>query len=330
MFDILGIGFPAVDIYYQLDCLPRTDGFCNILKTDTKPGGSGVNVIAQAANLGSSCTFLTVVGDDDIGREILKDLYDSSIDTGKVLVAEGTSSSHCKILLDPQGQKCILIDSGTAGKLSNTLISAQHEKEPDAEVLYTDLYPIAIARKYLPLYYEAGMTTIFNMQMALDPYKTLGISRNDILDLLPYTTVFAPCLLGLLDLTGQDSILAAHKEVRKHFSGIAVYTLGKEGVVAFSEEDHAYYCPAREVKAVDTTGAGDSFIGAFAHAYGVKKMSLPDSLRFATVCASWTCTEIGARSTPDGHQAAQACKEWDGCVTEESQLLNQILNASRI
>ena len=90
--------------------------------------------------------------------------------------------------------------------------------------------------------------------------------------------------------------------VRKHFKGTLLVTLGSKGAVAFDENDRRYECAARNVKAVDTTGAGDSFMGAMLYTHLLNEMELGKAMEFATACSAITCQGLGARSTPTREQ----------------------------
>ena len=75
--------------------------------------------------------------------------------------------------------------------------------------------------------------------------------------------------------------------------------------VAYDPEDHKYEVPSCEIQAVDTTGAGDSYMGSFVYQFCLKHSNLEDSMKFATRCAAYTCTGIGARFTPTLQQVSE-------------------------
>ena len=76
-------------------------------------------------------------------------------------------------------------------------------------------------------------------------------------------------------------------------------TLGGEGSAAFDEADRETRVSVPKAEIADTTGAGDSYLGAFIHAYLIEKMPLREAMEFAACCAAITCGKVGARSGPD-------------------------------
>lgn len=92
--------------------------------------------------------------------------------------------------------------------------------------------------------------------------------------------------------------------LRKYCRGILVFTLGEKGSIAYDEQNRKYTTERFAAgKVIDTTGAGDSYIGAFMVAYFLRNYSLERSIRFASVCAGYTCTGLGARSGPASDKA---------------------------
>jgi len=85
--------------------------------------------------------------------------------------------------------------------------------------------------------------------------------------------------------------------MRAHFGGLLLVTLGGEGSVAFDGSSEIRV-PIREVEVKDTTGAGDSYIGAFMVARFLRGMGLKDSMTFATAASAYTSMGFGARSSP--------------------------------
>ena len=124
------------------------------------------------------------------------------------------------------------------------------------------------------------------------------------LDMLVDVDVFAPCQEAIRALSGADDIEGQLAFIRRYHHGLVVLTLGERGVVAFDEDDRRYEVAAYDIDPKDTTGAGDSFIGAFMVEYLVRCHALGEALRYATACAALTCTRFGAQSSPDLDEVA--------------------------
>src|SRR5512145_1296526 len=112
--DIVGLGTVAMDIVLEVDALPGEDGFAVIKGRSYLPGGSGTNVIAQAARLGAKAGFVAQIGDDPLGSEIRDSLASEGVDASGLVVKKGGTSLHTEIVVDARGKKFILLDLGDA------------------------------------------------------------------------------------------------------------------------------------------------------------------------------------------------------------------------
>ncbi|QHQ60922.1 hypothetical protein Ana3638_09200 [Anaerocolumna sedimenticola] len=299
--DVIGLGTLAMDILRKVDKLPGEDSFCIVENTAYAPGGSGTNVIVQMARLGAKCGYVGKVSDDKIGEEIIVNLKQEGVDTSFMVIKKGGTTLHTEIVIDRAGKKFILLN---LGDVFHTLgvDEVNTEAIQTAAVFYTDLLPFEPAVKGLKTAKESGRKTAFNMQTGLDTMKGFGISKEDIFNVLPYTDVFAPCQEGLYALTDTTDLEECRKRLRKYCSGVLLFTLGSKGSVAYDKEDNRYEIPCRKINCVDTTGAGDSYLGSFLYSYFLKKDSLENSMKLATDCAAYTCTGIGARYSPTVEQ----------------------------
>ncbi len=299
--DIVGLGTVAMDILLEVDSLPGEDGFAVIKKRSYLPGGSGTNVIVQAGRLGASTGFVARIGDDQIGDEIRSGLVSEGVDASGLVVKKGGTSLHTEIVVDAAGKKFILLDLGDAF-LDLDAAMVPMEYVTGAKVFYTDLLPGKPALAALEAAKKAGLSTVFNMQVGFAQMEGFGLSRKAILDALAYVDVFAPCRDGLLGLSEKRDVADAARFVRPYCPGVVLVTLGGEGSVAY-EGDAETRVPVTPVAVKDTTGAGDSYIGSFMVARYLRGMGLREAMRFASACAAFTCTGIGARSGPTAAQA---------------------------
>lgn len=295
--DLVGLGTIAMDIVMQVDTLPKEDGFGVIKSTNYFPGGSGTNVIVQASRLGTHCGFIAQTGDDAIGKDIRRSLQDENINIDAMFIKSGGVSLHTNIVVDDEGKKFILLNMGDAFlSLNSSDMDLNYVKS--SKVFYTDLLPGEPAIAALKVAREANVKTAFNMQVGLPTMEGFGVSKEVILDTLKYVDVFAPCRDGLYALAGTTDLCECNRFIRKYFNGVLLITLGAEGSVSFDNSSKMIKMPVIKTEVVDTTGAGDSFMGSFIYAYMHKKVELEAAMYFATACAAYTCRGLGARSNP--------------------------------
>ena len=295
--DIVSVSTYAMDVMMNVDRLPGEDGFAVVTNNTYLPGGSGTNVMVQASRLGASTGFMGLLGSDTLGDDIIKSLKAEGMDTSRVLRKEGGISLHTDIVVDSEGKKFSLLNMGDSF-LAYDPNDVDKDYISNAKVYYTDLLPYGAALEGLKSAKESGLKTGFNMQVDLYTMNGFGASKEDVLGSLKYVDLFAPCRSGLYQICGTEDLDECLGYIRKHFKGTLLVTLGSKGAVAFDENDRRYECAARNVKAVDTTGAGDSFMGAMLYTYLLGGMELGKAMEFATVCSAITCQGLGARSTP--------------------------------
>ena len=302
--DVVGIGSLAMDVIMRVDVLPKADEFCIIEETAYLPGGSGTNVIVQLARLGVSCAYMGQVGDDRIGSDILESLRNEGVDISGMKIKKGGVTLHTDVVVDRKGDKFIMLDMGNSfSALSRNDVDISLIKE--SKILYTDLFPPDAAMMSLKTAHENSLKTIFNMQAQLQSYENLGVSKKEILNSLQYASIFAPCRAGLFQLAGTEDLEQCLLFIRNYFNGIFIVTLGSSGSVTWDEKNKRIDFPARTITPIDTTGAGDSFIGSFIYRYYFAGSSLEDAIQFANACAAYTCTGVGARFSPTLQQAEE-------------------------
>ncbi len=305
---ILGLGTVAMDVLMEVDQLPVADSFGVISNISYLPGGSGTNVIVQAARLGADTSYIAKLGDDQIGKDILTSLKDEAVGISGMKIKEHGISLHTNVVVDKDGQKFILLNFGNAfGTL--TVDEVSKELIDWCDTLFTDFFPNASPFFALQYAKTLGKNTVFNMQTGLGTYGAFGISKEDILSALPLIDIFAPSREGLIDLFGSDNPKQILQDLRKHFKGLLIVTQGKKGVIVIDRKNQVVEIPAFTINAVDTTGAGDSFIGAFMVAYLQWNQPLEEALRTANACAAYTCLGMGARSSPSAEQLGEWIKQ---------------------
>jgi sugar/nucleoside kinase (ribokinase family) len=294
--DITGLGTVAMDVILQVDSLPGEDGFAVVKQKKYLEGGSASNVMVQAARLGAKCGFISQVGDDDIGNAIKNGLEKEGIDTSLMVTKNGGTSLHTNIIVGNDGKKMILLNMGDSF-LSMAEKDVNYSFINSSKIFYTDLLPGIPAITALKKAKEAGLKTVFNLQVGIPLMEQFGVPQSEIISALKYVDVFAPCREAFRQMTNAEDSLAGMQHFMKNYTGLLVLTMGSEGVAA-ADGESIITVPAYKVNAVDTTGAGDSFIGSFMYAYLLKNLQLENALKFSSAAASITCKKLGARACP--------------------------------
>lgn len=302
-YDVWGLGTLAMDVLMKVDALPKEDGFCMVQDNERQPGGSGTNVIVQLARLGAKCGYSGAVGDDGLGQEVISSLEQENVNAENMVMKKGSITLHTDIVIDRNGSKFIMLNMGDAfGSLDAK--EAALDQICKSKVFYTDLLPKNAALTALKEAKKAGVTTVFNLQVGLGTMEGLGVSKEEILESLAYVDIFAPCREGLYAITGTEDLDKCRDYLRKYCSGLLLFTLGDQGSAAYLGNEAKLTVPIKKVNTVDTTGAGDSYMGSFIYSYCLQGKELEDSMRFASVCAAHTCTGFGARFSPKLEEVA--------------------------
>ncbi|MZQ75877.1 MAG: carbohydrate kinase family protein [Peptoclostridium sp.] len=293
--EILGLGASAMDIVMQCENLPKEDGFSFIHCEKLMPGGSCANVLVTLSNMDIRTSLVAQLGDDHYGGLFLEDIKLSGVETEYVKVKQGGESLHTFITVDKKGDKAIYCNLGDS-LLELGADDVGSEMLKGIKLFYTDMFPVKPAIKLARLCKEEGIPVAVNLQCAPSFMSLCNASSQELEEMFSLADVIFACREGLLELAGSDDYLSAGNSIYDKYRpkyGL-VFTLGENGALVFGEEGLAEI-PAIDIEAVDTTGAGDSFIGGFIYAFFISKMTAADSARFANACAAIKCTQRGPR-----------------------------------
>lgn len=244
------------------------------------PGGKGSNQAVQISRLGTPSLLVTAVGNDAYAQ-VGRDLWAiEGIDESAVVTVDAPTMIGF-IIVDQEGENRISLAPGALDAIDSAVIepSMAAVLECDMVVVSWELSP-SIGHDIIRRAKAAGLTTVCNTAPAVE-------IPDDVLECLDYVIPNEGEALTIANLKGWptdslDSIAAAFKN-----SGArnVIITLGSDGVLLMSEDETIRIpaVPARKV--VDTTGAGDSFVGSFAHAIA-RGSEVKEAVRFAATAAS--------------------------------------------
>lgn len=256
---------------------------------NTALGGKGANQAVAAARLGAQVKMIGRVGDDEYGKAQRSGLAEDGVDTTYVNVDPGVHTGIALIMVDTAGENSIVVVPGANARLASTDVDVATQAIVDADVMVMQLeVPIGVVEHAAVMAHDHGVHVMLNPA----PAQELGSELMANLDTLVLNESETKILT---DIAVEDLEKARSAALILHQRGVetVVITLGGEGAF-FSKHDHAQLIPAFQVNTVDTTAAGDAFMGALAVAIA-KGIALPRAVRFAAAAGALATTKLGAQ-----------------------------------
>ena len=251
------------------------------------PGGKGSNQAIQAARCGASVGMIAALGLDAAGDQALRMWADEGIDTSGVARIEGAGTGTAVILVDAAGENQIVVDLGANASLATDAIEAAGDLLRGANVVVAQLeVPLEAVRRAFEIARAATRTTLLNAAPAPDALDKALLTLTDI---LVVNVGEGRILTGEIE----PEVIAAALVQRV---GIVIVTLGAAGVLVRRDGEGAYRVPAAAARVVDTTGAGDAFVGALA-AQLAGRESLSAAVAFAVAAGALACERQGASAS---------------------------------
>ncbi len=261
------------------------------------PGGKGANQAVAMARLGASVTMAGRVGSDPFGEQLLKALHNDGIDTDLVHVDKEEASGVAFIFLAPDGENAIVVASGANMQVGNDVehMNAIYAILQNMQALVLQLeIPLPTVQKLIKAGHEAGILVVLNVAPAQPLSKELLAQ----VSVLVVNESEASLLSGQRVESLEDAQIVGRV---LHGYGIptVVVTLGARGAVLVTGEatgqSRTIYQATPKVQVVDTTAAGDCFVGALTLAL-TEGQTHEDALRFAVHASTLKVTKFGAQS----------------------------------
>jgi len=304
------VGSNMVDLITYVVRMPDRGETIEAPRFEMGHGGKGANQAVAAARLGSDVLMVSKVGDDVFGQDTIRNFERNGIDARHVGVVPGTSSGVAPIFVEPSGENSILIIKGANGHLLPADVDAAAE-----DLLGCDLILMQLEVPLETVYHTIAFAAKHDKPVLLNPApanRELDLAR------LRHVAFFTPNRSELALLSGMPTDTTAEIEAASRkllAAGIrtVIATLGGDGVLLVADGG-ARHIPAVPVQPVDTTGAGDAFIGSFAHFYA-RSGDVAVALHWAVRYAALSVTRRGTqKSYVDAAAFREFCKTVPGGV----------------
>ncbi len=300
MADVFVMGSINQDFVLKVGRRPKPGETVTDAVLSTHNGGKGANQAAAAALLGASVAFLGRVGDDGFGGPLVRALGDKGVDTALIEESTGASTGTAFITVTEDGENAITVAPGANRRLTPEAVEAARKTIRDAAVLVAQMeVPRETVARAVEVAGEVGTRVILNLAPPFEvPRPVL-----EGLNLLVVNEHEATFLLGE-KVEGVEGALAAAPRLASLGPASAVVTVGAAGAV-FAEGGNAGHVLAPKAEVVDTTGAGDAFVGALAFRLA-RGDSLEEAVAYAVRAGAAAVTREGAQGalpTPDALEA---------------------------
>jgi ribokinase len=251
------------------------------------PGGKGCNQAIAIARLGGNVNFISKLGKDDYGKLALDKLKKDNIDTSNIIISDKHQTGVAGILVDKNtGKNAINVIVGAPSSLRTDEINLNNIKS--SKIFLTQLeIPKETTLDCLKFAKENGVTTILNPA----PASTLSKEFFNYIDYFTPNETEAEFYSGIKINNEKDAKLASDRLLKLGIKKIII-TLGEKGLF-YSDGKNEIYVKAYPVEAIDTTGAGDAFNGAFAFSLFQEK-KITECLEMANKVAGLSTTKLGA------------------------------------
>lgn len=297
------VGSANIDLTTFADRFPKPGETIFGQRFDLGFGGKGANQAVAARLCGADVFMVARVGSDLFGPATIENFKKIGIDTSHVKQVEGLSSGVAPIFVEPDGQNRILVVKGANDAVTPADVDAA------AEVLKTtDCIVLQFEIPLRTVYYTIGFAQKHGIRCILNPAPAQAIEVRELtgLDYFIPNESEAEAITGIAVRNVDDAKQCANGLVSEGIHRV-ILTLGSKGSL-LAGHDLSEHVPAFTVKSIDSTGAGDAFIGSFAVflAEGAPEL---EAVRRANLYAGLSTTGIGTQKSFYDRQRFDA--EWD-------------------
>jgi sugar/nucleoside kinase (ribokinase family) len=296
--DVVGIGSCTVDYFAIVPRLLGPEEKINAERMEIHAGGVTANNLTQVARLGASTGWLGLIGDDENGRIIQKAFADDGMDLSGIEIVRGEHSSLTWIPVDAAGERCIYMFPNITGKISVYQVDNRfgpHIRKAKHFHSEASQLPIAPVKEAMRIAKEANVRVLFDLDVSPSFFAQANLgTQEELCGSLKLVDVLKPCKAAARELTGETDYEKIADMLLNLGPSLVAITMGADGCLIASRKQKVRV-PAFRPDVVDTTGAGDAFMGGLSYAllqgWDQQRVGI-----FANACAALCCTRVGARA----------------------------------
>lgn len=280
-----------MDLSIETDVFPHNGQTVTGANFITNPGGKGANQAVASAKSQANTLMIGAVGQDIFGEQLLKSLQSSGVDCEDVRESTKKTTGIAMITRFEQDNR-IIIEPGANHTVKTTNVIETLEKKADK----ADIFLTQFENDFYVVLESLEVAKAMNLFTVLNPAPAREIPEGvyPLIDLLIVNQSESELLSGMYPGTEEDC-----KAVIDYFDqlgvGALLVTLGKQGSV-YGSKGEFVFVPSFDVEAIDSTGAGDAYIGALLSSFS-RENSIKESMVYATKAAALTVMKLGAQES---------------------------------
>jgi ribokinase len=308
------IGSINMDLVVQVDRMPKSGETLAGVDFHLIPGGKGANQAVAARRAGAQTRIVGCVGEDAFGAVLLDSLNEAGVDTKRVQPVPNISSGTATIIVEENGDNRIIVVAGTNKMVTPSMVEKNWHLISDTSLI--------ILQNEIPqetIFYVIQRAKQEGIQVLLNPAPTNPIPDQVLsnIDILILNEIEAATLSNT-PISDPKTAFDVAQSLYERGVKTVIITLGEQGSVLVNNHYHVFQ-PAFNVEVVDTTAAGDTFVGGYAAATLGGSMPL-QALLYATAAAGLAVTQLGAQpSIPSRDDVVKFIRQISSSTKEEKK-----------